>query len=229
MKVAIMQPYFFPYIGYFQLINAVDIFVVYDDVNFIKQSWITRNRILLKNEGFRINLMVQGASSSKKINQINRIVDKEKWLKTIEQCYKKAPYFSMVYPLFEEISMNGEMKLSKYLLFSLKTIAKYLDLKTTFKLSSEIEKDTSLKGQDKVIDICKEINATNYINAIGGQVLYNKEDFNKNSIELNFIKTNSIRYKQNDNHFIPWLSIIDVLMFNNKDEVKEQLNQYELI
>jgi len=229
MKVALMQPYFFPYIGYFQLINAVDIFVIYDDVNFIKQSWITRNIILLKNEEFRINLVVEGASSSKRINQINRIVGSRKWLKTIEQCYKKAPFFSSVYPIVEEIALNGEKKLSKFLLFSLLKIATHLDIETKFKLSSEIEKDNDLNGQDKVLAICKEVKTTKYINAIGGQNLYDKEAFNKNGIELNFIKSNPITYIQNDNPFIPWLSIIDVLMFNNKHEVKELLNQYELI
>ena len=229
MKVAIMQPYFFPYIGYFQLINVVDVFVIYDDVNFIKQSWITRNRILLKNEEYRINLIVEGASSFKRINQIHRIVDSKKWLKTIEQSYKKAPYFSTVFPLIKEISLNDEKKLSNFLLFSLSKIAKYLDIKTKFKLSSEIEKDNNLKGQDKVIAICKQLDTTNYINAIGGEKLYNKVDFNKNDIELNFIKTNPIIYRQNDNQFIPWLSIIDVLMFNNKDEIKDLLNQYELL
>ena len=229
MKVAIMQPYFFPYIGYFQLINVVDVFVIYDDVNFIKQSWITRNRILLKNEEYRINLIVEGASSFKRINQIHRIVDSKKWLKTIEQSYKKAPYFSTVFPLIKEISLNDEKKISKFLLFSLSKIAKYLDIKTKFKLSSEIEKDNNLKGQDKVIAICKQLDTTNYINAIGGEKLYNKVDFNKNDIELNFIKTNPIIYRQNDNQFIPWLSIIDVLMFNSKDEIKDLLNQYELL
>ena len=169
MKVAIMQPYFFPYIGYFQLINAVDGFVIYDDVNFIKQSWITRNNILVNNEAFRINLVVEGASSFKRINQIKRKVESEKWLKTIEQSYKKAPLFSTVYPLIEEIALSNEISISKFLMLSLQNFAKYLEIQTTFKLSSEIEKDDNLKGQDKVIAICKVLHATHYINAIGGQ------------------------------------------------------------
>ncbi|GAA4267999.1 WbqC family protein [Hyunsoonleella aestuarii] len=229
MKVAIMQPYFFPYIGYFQLIHAVDIFVIYDDVNFIKQSWITRNNILVKNEAFRINLIVEGASSYKKINQISRIVENKKWLKTIEQSYRKAPFFSAVYPLVREIALNEEKSISRFLMMTLQRIAQYLDIQTTFKLSSELKKDDNLKAQDKVIAICKALNAIHYINATGGQNLYNKDDFNANQITLNFINTKPITYKQYDNQFIPWLSIIDVLMFNEKDEVKELLKQYELI
>ena len=112
-----MQPYFFPYIGYFQLINAVDVFVIYDDVNFIKQSWITRNNILVNNKAFKVNLIVEGASSYKKINQIGRIVEKEKWLKTIAQSYRKAPFYKNVYPLIEELAFNNEKCLSKFLMF----------------------------------------------------------------------------------------------------------------
>ncbi|WP_228851073.1 WbqC family protein [Aegicerativicinus sediminis] len=229
MKVALMQPYFFPYLGYFQLIHAVDVFVVYDDVNFKKQSWITRNNILVNGRALRINLVVEGASSFKKIYEINRNVDGIKWLKTIEQSYTKAPYFGYVYPLIENIATNTEKSLSKFLLFSLQLLTDYLDIKTIFKLSSEVEKDINLKGEDKVIAICKSLNATNYINAIGGQNLYNKDAFTKNDIDLNFIKTNPISYNQFGNSFVPGLSIIDVLMFNSKETVIGLLNDYKLI
>jgi len=229
MKVAIMQPYFFPYIGYFQLLNAVDIFVVYDDVNFIKQSWITRNNILLNDKAFRINLIVEGASSFKKINEINRRIESRKWLKTIEQGYSSAPFFSEVYPLIEKISMSNEQNLSNFLQFQLEQIAKYLNIKTRVKKSSEIEKNCSLKGQDKVIAICKALKTTNYLNAIGGKELYKKEDFRANKIILNFVRSNTINYKQKNDYFVPNLSIIDVLMFNEVDKVKDFLNNYELI
>lgn len=229
MKVAVMQPYFFPYIGYFQLINAVDVFVVYDDVNFIKQSWITRNSILVNNEATRINLIVEGASSFKKINQINRITKTNKWLKTIKQSYRKAPLFNTVYPLIEEVAMHDEKCISKFLLISLQKIASYLDMQTTFKLSSEIEKNNNLTGQDKVIAICKTLQSVNYVNALGGQKLYSKTDFKAHGIALDFIDTKPLTYKQFINQFIPSLSIIDVLMFNSKDVVKGLLNQYELV
>jgi hypothetical protein len=229
MKVAIMQPYFFPYIGYFQLINAVDVFVIYDDVNFIKQGWITRNRILLDKKSFNLILQVEGASSFKKINQINLGKNRNKMLKTVEQAYSKAPFFKMIFPIIREILLNEENNLSKFLLFSLQKIADYLEIETDFRTSSEIDKNDNLKGQEKVIEICRKTGASNYINAIGGEELYAKEVFNDNQMSLNFIKTHPIVYAQFDNDFEPWLSIIDVLMFNSIEEIKKLLNEYELI
>lgn len=229
MKVAIMQPYLFPYIGYFQLINAVDEFVVYDDVNFIKQGWITRNSILVNKKKYNFILKVEGASSFKKINEITLVKNDKKLLKTIEQEYKKAPYFSVVFPIIQKILTTNENNLSKFLIFSLREIANYLQIDTIFRISSEIDKNNELKSQDKVIAICKKIKAKNYVNAIGGLELYDKDIFNKNNIRLNFIKTESVQYTQFDNDFIPWLSIIDVIMFNSVAEVNNMLCQYELI
>jgi len=229
MKVAIMQPYFFPYIGYFQLINAVDEFVIYDDVNFIKQGWITRNSILVDKKIYNIILQVESASSFKKIKEITIGKNNKKLLKTIQQEYKKAPYFGVVFPIIQEILSNNESNLAKFLIFSLREIADYLRIDTVFKISSEIDKKDELKGQEKVIAICKQLGATNYINAIGGQELYDKVSFNHHQISLNFIKTEPIQYAQFDNDFIPWLSIIDVIMFNSVEETKLLLNKYELV
>lgn len=229
MKVAIMQPYFLPYIGYFQLINAVDEFVVYDDVNFIKQGWITRNNILVDKKKSNFILKVEGASSFKKIKEITLIKNNKKLIKTIEQEYKKAPYFRVVFPMIQKILSSDENNLSKFLIFSLKEIANYLQIDTVFRISSEIDKNDELKGQDKVIAICKKLKVENYINAIGGQKLYDKPIFNHNKILLNFIKTEPIYYTQFDNDFIPCLSIIDVIMFNSVEETKLLLNKYKLV
>lgn len=224
-----MQPYFFPYIGYFQLINAVDEFVVYDDVSFIKQGWITKNSILVDKKKYNLILQVEGASSFKKIKEITLGKKNKKLIKTIEQEYKKAPYFSVVFPIIQEILSTNENNLSKFLIFSLREIANYLQINTVFRISAEIDKNNELKGQEKVIAICKQLKATNYINPIGGQKLYSKEIFNKNKIILSFIKTEPIEYKQLGNEFIPWLSIIDVIMFNSVEETKLLLNKYELV
>lgn len=229
MKVAIMQPYFFPYIGYFQLINAVDTFVFYDDVNFIKQSWITRNRILLNKKEFNFSLQVEGASSFKKINQLNLGGNNKKLLKTIDQAYRSAPFFNTIFPIIQDILLNEEHNLSKFLIYSLKRIATYLEISTGFKVSSEINKDNELKGEDKVVAICKKLGATQYINAVGGQELYDKDRFNNHQIELSFIQSKSIAYKQFDNDFISWLSIIDIMMFNSLENTKQMLNQYDLL
>lgn len=231
MKVGIMQPYFFPYIGYWQLMNAVDKYVIYDDVNYIKRGWINRNNILINGKSSIINLEIKGASQNKLINEIYVSDDKiyrTKLLKTIEHSYKKSPYFNDVFPIIEEIIFNDEEIVSLYLENLIKKIAQYLDINTEFVLSSQIDKNNALKGQDKIVEICKKMDATEYYNAIGGIELYSAEFFKSNDIQLSFLKTDLIEYKQFKNDFQPNLSIIDVMMFNSKTEIKYFLEKYSL-
>ena len=229
MKVGIMQPYFFPYIGYFQLINSVDTFVIYDDVNYIKQGWINRNKMLLKNKEHLFTLNLANASSFKLINEIEIKNNNGKLLKTIDQTYKKAPFFHESFAVVEEILTFKEAKLADFLENSIRKLTSILCIQTNIVVSSNVEKDISKKGIDKVIDICKALNASIYINAIGGQDLYSKEAFAQNQINLKFIKSHPINYPQFNNEFVPWLSIIDFMMFNSKNEIKKMLNEYELI
>jgi hypothetical protein len=229
MKLAIMQPYFFPYIGYFQLINAVDTFVIYDDVNFIKQGWINRNFILINDKKHFITLELKGASSSKLINQIQIGSNRNRLMKTVFQSYAKAPFFKNVFPIVEDSINYRENNLARYVLNSLQNIARYLDIGTKFLISSSIQKDNDLKGEKKVLHICKLLKVTEYINAIGGKELYSKEEFKKNNIDIYFVDSNEIIYKQFNDEFVPNLSIIDVLMFNEKEKVKGFLQDNELI
>ena len=232
MKLGIMQPYFFPYIGYWQLLNEVDVYVIYDDVNFIKGGWINRNRILVNGKPTYFNVQMKGASPFKKINEVevsDDAVFKRKLLSTLKMSYSKAPYFEQIYPIIENIINNKESSLSRYLEYSIRTIANYLDMNTKIIVSSNIEKNNELKGKEKVIHICNILGATDYINAIGAQEMYDYESFDENGIQLNFLKTNDIIYRQYSDEFVPYLSIIDVLMFNSKEEVKNLLNQFELV
>lgn len=232
MKIGIMQPYFFPYIGYWQLINAVDKFVIYDDVNFIMRGYINRNSILINGNAHKFSIPLEKPSQNKLINETKlNFSDSEKkdFLKTLELSYKKAPYYKEVSPIINEIIFNNEKDLTLSIKFSIERINQYLDIKTALLLSSDINKDNSLKGQDKILEICKLLNAQQYINPIGGVDLYDKVKFADNNIKLNFIKTKNIVYKQFNNEFVPNLSIIDVIMFNSKDAVKEMLGEYELI
>ena len=218
MRLGIMQPYLLPYIGYWQLLNAVDKYVIYDDVNYIKGGWINRNRILISKEIKYFTVKLNGASPNKLINEVevsNDKIYKKKMLKTIEESYKKTPFFNIVFPIIKEIIENEEDNLAKYLKYSIEKICNYLEIKTELLLSSELEKDNSLKGKDKVISICKKLEATEYYNAIGGQELYSFEEFKDNGIELKFLKTEEIKYKQFNNEFISNLSILDVMMFNS--------------
>jgi len=229
MKVGIMQPYFLPYIGYFQLINAVDKYIIYDDVSFIKGGWINRNRILLNGAAFKINVPMQGASSFKNINEINLGNNKEKLLQIIEQAYRKAPYYDKVFPLISDIIKFDNANLAVFISNSIIKISEFLQIKTEMYLSSKVPKENNLKGQEKVISICELFGATEYYNAIGGQDLYNKSIFASHNLDLRFLKTEIISYPQFKNDFIPYLSILDVLMFNSVEKVNRMLDKFELI
>jgi len=232
MKLGIMQPYFFPYIGYWQLMKVVDKYIIFDDVNFIKGGWVNRNKILINGEGKLINLRMHNASQNKLINQVevlgNPVYNKE-LLKTLEVCYKKAPYYDDVFPVIESIITLDEKNLARYLEFSIRRVSEYLSIDTELIVSSTITKNNDLRGQDKVIEICKVLGANEYINAIGGQALYSPEDFAAQGIQLKFLKTGEIRYQQFKNEFVQNLSIIDVMMFNSIEEVKKMLEKYELL
>lgn len=229
MKIAIMQPYLFPYIGYFQLIKAVDKFVIYDDVNYIKKGWINRNDILVNNQKYLFTVSLDSSSQNKLINEILIKDDFVKLLKTIYFSYKKAPYFKQTYALLEEILSFQERNLSKFVTKSLTIISRYLGMKTEFIISSTLQKDTSLKGKDKILYICDKIGSKSYYNLIGGLELYDKSEFFTHNIDLKYIKAKPVFYKQFDTEFIPNLSIIDVMMFNSMEGINSLLDNYELI
>lgn len=232
MKLGIMQPYFFPYIGYWQLLNAVDKYVIYDDVNYINRGWINRNNILMSDKSKMINLPLKHASQNSLINEIEIFEDKkkkEKLLKTIEMVYRKSTYYDVVFPMIESIINYEERNLSRYLQHSINQINKYLSINTELILSSTINKNNILKGEDKIIEICNILQADEYYNSIGGQELYSYEKFMDNGIKLKFLKANIVKYRQFNYKFIPNLSIIDVMMFNSIEDIKKMLDEYELL
>jgi hypothetical protein len=233
MKVAIMQPYFFPYIGYFQLMNAVDEFVVYDNIEFTKKGWINRNRILLNGKDEYISLPLKKASDYLPICE--RYLadswekDRKKMLNKIQEAYKKAPHFDAVNQLVLE-AMNNEIRnLFDFLLNCLTRIAAYLKITTPIIISSKLAIDHTLKGEQKVISICNALHATQYFNPIGGVELYKKENFSMKGIQLQFLEASPFAYSQFNQHFLPWLSIIDVMMFNPIEEIENQLKIFKLL
>lgn len=227
-----MQPYIFPYIGYFQLINAVDKFIVYDDVSFINKGWINRNKILVNGQENTFTIPLIEASQNKLINTI-AIQKKELWLpkllKTIEQSYKKSPQFEEIFPIIQSIFQSEYSTINQLIIESTKQICNYLAIKTQIVDSSCLYNNQHLKAQERILDICKQENCTEYINPIGGIELYNKNDFFEKDIQLYFLKTKNIEYQQFKNNFVPYLSILDVLMFNSKTEIETLLNEYELL
>lgn len=234
MKLAIMQPYFFPYIGYFQLMNAVDEFVVYNDIKFTKKGWINRNKILVNNDGQYITLPLKKGSDFLPIDQRfladNWSVEKRKLLNRINESYRKSPYFNEVYSLIENCLNFSDDNLFNFIYHSLTRIKNYLKINTPFVISSTIPLDGGLKAEKLVIQICKSRNTDIYINPIGGVELYDKYNFKKEGIDLFFLRSKQFTYQQYDNQFVPWLSIIDVMMFNSAESImKFLLEQYVLI
>lgn len=234
MKLAIMQPYFMPYIGYFQLINLVDKFVFYDDVTFIKQGWINRNQILINDQAKLFSVPLSNASSHTLIKDVLiSDIRYEKWkksfLSTIMFNYKKAKNYEIVEALIERILLTPPKTISDLAIKSVIEISNYLDLDTEFDVSSKNYGNAHLSGQDRVLDICQKENANTYINPIGGIQLYSKDIFSERKIELMFLSAHKTIYKQLSSDFIPFLSIIDVLMFNDKKQVLEMLNDFELV
>ena len=235
MKLAIMQPYLFPYIGYFQLISAVDTFIVYDDVSYIKGGWINRNRILVNSKACFFTTPINDASSYVKIKDTSICSSsfnfwRGKFLKTIQASYKRAPFFDEVYMILTDtFEVREETTIGELATKSIINTSNYLGIKTKIIKSSSIFLNDNLSGQSRLIDICKKANAGSYINPIGGQEIYDKLTFYQNGIHLKFLKSKMHVYRQFDSDFIPWLSIIDVIMFNSKEEIRNLINEYELI
>lgn len=234
MKTAVMQPYFFPYIGYFQLFEAVDTFVILDDVNFIKRGWINRNTILLNGKPHLFTLPLDKPSQNKLICETKlsfSAKEREKFLKTIHTAYKNAEQFSDFFGIFEKIVLYKNDDITSFIRNSFDEVCAYLELDTKIVRSSELKKNNSLKAQDRIIEICKAIGTDLYVNPSGGKDLYHAEDFEQNNIELRFINTNfeAISYTQFGADFTPHLSFIDILMFNNKKTIKNLLKQYSLV
>ncbi|HDX9591111.1 TPA: WbqC family protein [Bacillus pseudomycoides] len=237
MKVGIMQPYFFPYIGYFQLIHHVDHWVVFDDVQYIRRGWINRNRILHPQESWQyINVPLEKNCYKEVINNI-RISSTENWKsKIIGQLYyykKYAPFYNVSMNLVEkslDIETNSITTLNVHML---KEICSYLEISFSYQISSQENIDYSNvnSAEERILTICKHLQASEYINPIGGRELYDKQKFQQEGIKLSFLKSkmNQLVYQQGSRPFEPALSIIDVLMFCSKNEIRTMLDKFEIL
>ncbi len=232
MKGAIMQPYFLPYIGYFQLIASVDQFIVYDNIKYTKKGWINRNRMLLNGIDAMFSLPLKKGSDSLDVveRELATDFDRAKLLNQFKGAYGRAPQFELTYPVLERIVRHEDANLFRYIHHSIVRLCEHLGIKTEIKISSEIAIDHGLKGQDKVLALCKAAGVDAYINTIGGVELYAKDDFRIQGIDLQFIKARPFEYAQFGAPFVPWLSIVDVLMFNPLNTVRACINEnYDLV
>ena len=232
MRLAIMQPYFMPYIGYFQLIAAVDQFVVYDNIKYTKKGWINRNRILQNGKDAMFSLPLKRDSDTLVVAQRELAADfnRDKLLNQFIGAYRRAPYFEQNIPLLETIVLHKNSNLFGFIYHSIVSTCEHLGIGTEIRISSEIAINHDFKGQDKVLALCHGLGADVYINAIGGMELYDRDKFETHGIELKFIKAKQFEYPQLGALFVPWLSIVDVLMFNPLNAVRTCIaSNYELI
>lgn len=220
MNLAVMQPYLFPYIGYFQLIYVSDVFLIYDDVSYIKQGFINRNTILSKSGPVRFTVAVPGASSNKLISSLSFSPDVKKQLESIKQNYSKRPYFTDVFPMISEILLYEDRDIANLVEKSFVDICKYIGLDRNFIKTSTLDYDRAIPAKDRLIAFCNKFNAKHYINSPNGKALYKKEDFNKQGVKLSFLDVKQIEYEQGQPEFVPNLSIIDVLMNCSPTEIK---------
>ncbi|MEM6469837.1 MAG: WbqC family protein [Planctomycetota bacterium] len=231
-RIAVMQPYFFPYIGYWQLLDAADVFVVYDNLKYTKKGWINRNRFLEHGVDRVFSIPLEADSDAKHIDQrhVSKSFDRTKLLRRIKTAYRRAPHFESAFSIFSESVSFSRRNLFDFLHHSILRLAAELSFDVSIIPSSAIPIDHNKRSQDKVLDICKTLNATEYINPIGGTQLYAHEAFESIGVDLHFVHTTSIRYTQFKNEFVPWLSILDILMFNSLEQTSELIREnYTLV
>ena len=227
-----MQPYFLPYIGYFQLVAAVDLFVIYDNVKYTKKGWINRNRILEngKDAVFTVPLRRDSDFLDIRDRRVSERFDRTGLQRRVRQAYRAAPFFEPSFALFQRIVEHADTDLFGFLQHSIVEVCGYLGIQTKIVASSELPVDHSLQGESRVISMCRSVGASVYINPIGGLDLYSRERFAEQGIELRFQKPHEIRYPQFDDTFVPWLSILDVMMFNPLPEIRRFLtDRFELL
>lgn len=234
MRLAIMQPYFFPYFGYWQLINAVDRFVFYDDVQYMRRSHMTRNKMLLHSKPHSFSLPVKKAPQKALIREVYLDMKKydkwkDKFLQSLYHAYGKAPYFQQVYPLIEGVLNTPSPELHIFLKLCIREVMQYLSIATKTTSSTDIAYDRQATAEEKIISICKQCKADTYINPIGGMDLYQPSVFEQEGIKLYFLQSETRPYPQFDLSFRSHLSIIDMLMFLSKEEVRHRLKDFQLI
>jgi WbqC-like protein family len=232
LKTAIMQPYFLPYVGYFQLIASVDLFIVYDNIQYSKKGWVNRNRYLRGGEAALFTLPLKNESDYLDIcdRELAATFSRDKLLNQLASAYRRAPHFAETFPLLQRIVGFEDNNLFRFLEHSILKTCEHVGISTEIRRSSEIAIDHRKSSQDKVLALCQAVGASTYINAIGGMELYSREEFQSRGIDLNFLRTTPFEYPQLGADFVPWLSIVDLLMFNSITDTHDWVRtKYELV
>lgn len=232
MIVAVMQPYLFPYIGYFQLMHAVDCFVFHDDVQYIKGGWINRNRILMNGDPTWITLPVTKASAYLAINQRHYRDPSENGAAIVRKLrahYAKAPHFHDTMALVEACMDCTNDNVADFNQQALRRLSEALGITCRFEMASRLDFPKHLKGEERVIAICRSLGADRYINPIGGLDLYDNKVFQDAGMSLRFLRAEPSAYPQITAPHVPFLSIIDVLMFNTMAQARTLLDTYKIV
>lgn len=230
--IAMMQPYLFPYLGYFQLIAAADVFVLGDDLQYIRSGWVNRNRILHNGQAKLITFPLKRDRFDMPINQRhladNFEEEAERLINVIRQGYQKAPYFNQVMPLLERLIRFPLKNLAMYIEHSIREMCAYLHIDTPILRGSDLQIGTPANKQDRVVRIVQSFACGRFLNPIGGMELYDPEYFAQHNLTLRFFKIDPISYRQYRDPFVANLSIIDVLMFNCVEQVQTLLSCYSV-
>ncbi len=236
MKIAIMQPYFAPYLGYISLIKHTDEFILFDTVQFIRHGWIERNRILKQNEGWlyiQVPLEKHSRGTLIKDLKINNEIDWKKKILSQLIIYKKtAPNYYKVISLLNEVFEKEYTSVVYFIKMLLEKICAYLGFPKTLPIFSEmdLEIEEAKMPDEWALNICKKLGSNiTYINPIGGLDFFDREKYTKNNIQIYFQKMNLKPYIQRRNNFQSGLSIVDVLMFNSIEEINKMLSEFELL
>ncbi len=233
VKVAVMQPYFLPYLGYWQLLNHVDKFVVYDDIQFTKKGWINRNRYWSTSGDQLFTVPLKKGSDFLDVR--DRMIA-DSWLderlklqRRIEAAYSRAPFFDEGIVVFRECINFDTLNLFEFILNSILVLKRVLEIPTEIIVSSSIGDTRELRSKDRVIEICRKLGAKAYVNPIGGVGLYSKDEFLCSGMSLNFLRMKDVTYNQFDYPFLANLSILDLLMFNGLEKSRGLLGEFEIL
>ena len=213
-SVAIMQPYLFPYVGYFQLADKCSVFTLYDDASYIKSGFINRNSISDGRKVLRFTVPVPGSSSNVAIRDLSFDFQSSKLLKSIEHCYKKAPYYSAGFKIVEEVINYSKVDptVAGVSCYALRLISEFIGLNVDYVLSSHLTYDRALNRSEKLIQMVGASQGSIYVNPVGGSFLYDKKFFGQKGIKLLFLEAQIVSYEQFSDQFYSNLSILDFLM-----------------
>ena len=236
-----MQPYFFPYLGYFQLISAVDGMLLYSHVNYIKRGWVNRNRVLARARGpVYVTVPVRDASSHRIIGDVeidNSTPWKSTMLNSIYHEYRRSPHFHQVYTFLEALLTRPYEKLDLLNIDTVRAVVSLLGINTNVSVANEnhiamervLENTPSAERKtQRILELCRHEKASTYLNPVGGKLLYDKDVFRRNGVELQFLESIPTPYLQSAPGFVPHLSIIDVLFNCGVEGTRQLLDNYQL-